>query len=82
MSRFEIIEKLVEARVAECKRENFKKYGNNDVERVNENPDMWRKHYKTYPMRSQKYPAFSLVVENVQNVNLDSVENLLCVVKN
>ena len=63
MKRFEIIEKLVVARVAECKRENFKKFGNNDVARVNENPDMWRKLYKTYPMRSQKYPAFSLMAE-------------------
>ena len=63
MKRFEIIEKLVEARVAECKRENFEKFGNNDIERVNENPDMWRKLYKTYPMRSRTCPAFSLMAE-------------------
>ena len=63
MKRFESNEKLVEARVAECKRENFKKFGNNDVKRVNENPDMWRKHYKTYPMRSRTCPAISLMAE-------------------
>ena len=63
MSRFEIIEKLVEARVAECKKQNFEKFGNNDYDRVNENPDMWRKHYKSYPMRSKTMPMFSLVGE-------------------
>jgi hypothetical protein len=63
MSRFEIIEKLVEARVAQCKKQNFEKFGNNDFARVNENPDTWRKFYKTYPMRSKKFPMFSLVGE-------------------
>ena len=41
MSRFEIIEKLVEARVAECKKQNFEKFGNNDFARQNENTDTW-----------------------------------------
>lgn len=59
MSRFEIIEKLVEARVAECKKQNLEKFCNNDFARHNENPDTWRKHYKSYPMRS-KMPQFSL----------------------
>lgn len=63
MSRFEIIEKLVEARVAECEKQNFEKFGNNDFARENENTDKWRKHYKTYPMRSKKFPMFSLVGE-------------------
>lgn len=63
MSRFEIIEKLVEARVAECKKQNLEKFGNNNFARENENADKWRKHYKTYPMRSKKFPMFSLVGE-------------------
>ena len=64
MSRFEIIEKLVEARVAECKNQNLKKFGNNDFARQNENPDTWRKHYKSYPMESRTMPQFALVVED------------------
>lgn len=63
MKRFEIIEKLVEARVKECKQQNFEKFGNNDYDRKNERPDMWRKHYKSYPMRSRTTPQFSLVGE-------------------
>ena len=63
MSRFEMIEKLVEARVAECKKQNLEKFGNNDFMRQNENPDTWRKHYKSYPMRSRTMPQFSLTGE-------------------
>ena len=63
MSRFEMVEKLVEARVAECKKQNLEKFGNNDFTRQNENPDTWRKHYKYYPMRSRTMPQFSLAGE-------------------
>jgi hypothetical protein len=63
MKRFEIIEMLVNARVAECKKQNFEKFGNNDTPRVNENPDAWRKFYKSYPMRSKTTPMFSLMGE-------------------
>ena len=63
MSKSEIIEKLVEARVAQCKKQNFEKFGNNDFARVNENQNTWKKYYKTLPMRSRKYPQFSLIAE-------------------
>ena len=29
----------------------------------NENPDTWRKHYKSYPMKSRTMPQFSLIGE-------------------
>lgn len=73
MTRFEMIEKIVAARVAECKEQNFKKFGNNDVARVNENPDMWRKHYKTYPIRSKTCPMFSLTAEYNRYYNRDAI---------
>lgn len=63
MKRFEIIEMLVKARVEECKKQNLEKFGNNNYDRVNENPDTWRKYYKSYPMRSRTMPMFSLVGE-------------------
>ena len=62
MERKELIEKVVEARVKECRLANFRKFGNNDVPRVNENPNTWRNLYKTYPMISRN-GMFCLVSE-------------------
>lgn len=61
MTRKEIIDKLVIARVEECKKINDKKFGKNHLLRVNENPKTWEKYYKNMPMTSKKYPAFSLI---------------------
>ena len=60
MTKAELITKIVEARVEQCRRQNFKKFGNNDFVRKNENADAWRKMYRDYPMTSKKMPAFSL----------------------
>lgn len=53
MSRTELIEKIVEARVEQCKKQNLEKFGNNDYSRQNENAENWRKLIKTYPMTSK-----------------------------
>ena len=63
MTRKELTAKIVEARVKQCKEQNFKKFGNNDFARENENPDKWYNLYKTYPMTSRTQPNFSLVHE-------------------
>lgn len=55
LTRNDIIELIVAARVQKCMEENFNKFGNNDFQRKNENPDKWRIFYKKYPMFS-KYP--------------------------
>ena len=60
MTRKELIEKIVEAQIADCKARNNKKFGDN-LPRMNENKEKWEKFYSTYPMTSKKYPAFSLV---------------------
>ena len=59
MTRSQIIKKIVEAQVADCKARNNNKFGDN-LPRVNENLEKWEKFYSTYPMTSKKYPAFSL----------------------
>lgn len=52
LNRFELIEKIIDKRVEECKKENFKKFGNNDFPRENENRKNWEKLYKAYPVKS------------------------------
>ena len=63
MTRIEIINKIVEARVEQCRKQNLKKFGNNDFTRKNENADKWRNMYRDYPMTSKTMPAFSLAGE-------------------
>jgi hypothetical protein len=59
MTRKELIEKIVEARVNQCKKENSVKYGDGFA-RKNENPETWRNLYKSYPIVSKSCPMFSL----------------------
>ncbi len=59
MTRSQLISKIVDAQVAECKARNNKKFGDN-LPRVNENREKWEKLYATYPMTSKKYSTFSL----------------------
>ena len=63
MTRGELVKKVIDARVEQCRKQNFKKFGNNDLPRKNENPNEWYKLYKTYPMESKKYPWISLIHE-------------------
>ena len=63
MSKEELIEKIVEARVGQCKQQNFKKFGNNDFARKNENANEWRRLYRGYPITSKTAPSFSLSSE-------------------
>lgn len=53
LNRFELIEKIVDARVEECRKQNFEKFGNNDHPRQNENRNVWKNLYKTYPITSK-----------------------------
>lgn len=48
MTRKEIILKIAQARVEQCRQQNFEKFGNNDLPRENENIDKWINHYKSY----------------------------------
>ena len=60
MNRTELLQKVVEARVQQCRQQNFEKFGNNDLPRMNENPQRWLRIYRTYPMQS-KNGQFCLV---------------------
>lgn len=60
LKRKKLINLLVAARIEQCKKDNLKKYGNNDFLRENEKPSTWLHFYSTYPMKSKKYPQFSL----------------------
>ena len=62
MSRAELIKKIIDARVSQCKAENKKKFGDS-LPRMNENRNQWFALYKTYPMVSKAQPQFSLVSE-------------------
>ena len=62
MTKPELIEKIVTARVEECKKDNEKRY-HDGIPRTSEDPEVWRNHYKSYPVFSKKYPAFSLSAE-------------------
>lgn len=39
MTRGELMKKVIDARVEQCRKQNFKKFGNNDLPRKNENPN-------------------------------------------
>lgn len=62
MTRGQMIAKIAEVKVAECKAKNEKKFGDG-LPRMNENFNYWVKFLDTYPMESKKYPAFSLIGE-------------------
>lgn len=51
LNRFELIEKIIDAKIEQCKKENFAKHGNT-LPRQNENRKNWEKLYKTYPITS------------------------------
>jgi len=59
----EIINLLAIARSKQCQQQNLKKFGNTDYNRVNENVDVWKKHYCRYPLFSKKFPTLSLSYE-------------------
>ena len=59
MTKTQLINKIVEAQVAECKANNDKKFSDG-LPRMNENREFWRKYLDTLPLISKKYPAFSL----------------------
>lgn len=63
MTKQELIEKIVEARVEQCKKQNLKKFGNNNFARKNEDSNKWRRLYRSYPMASKVTSMFSLVSE-------------------
>ena len=60
MTRSQITEKIIDARIAECKTNNEKKFSDG-LPRMNENREFWGKYLSTLPLVSKKYPAFSLV---------------------
>ena len=62
MTRKQMIEKIANAKVEECKERNKKKF-DDGLPRMNENFSYWVKFLETYPMESKKYPAFSLIGE-------------------
>lgn len=62
MSRKELISKIVDARVAQCKKENEKKFSDG-LARKNENKKIWENLYKSYPITSKTTPSFSLSAE-------------------
>lgn len=61
MKRTELLQKVVEARVQQCRKANFEKFGDN-LPRMNENPKTWISLYRNYPMKSRN-GQFCLVSE-------------------
>lgn len=63
MTRKELLEKVIAARIAECKAINIEKYGKTeDYPNYNEKPSAWASFYKTCPMTSKSDP-FALANE-------------------